>query len=108
MSVSEASCVCVSGGRGLGGAMGVDGGWPPLPTRPQQYCDPASLVQLILLHPKFCVTVLHTSSFLGASKQLFKRLRSLVGLSVGWSVTHSFDFNGLIGLALLFPPFLPF
>ena len=44
MSVSEASCVCVSGGRGLGGAMGVEGGWPPLPTRPQRYCDPASLV----------------------------------------------------------------
>ena len=27
-----------------GGAWGVDRGWPPLPTRPQQYCDPASLV----------------------------------------------------------------
>ena len=23
---------------------GVGGGWTPLPTRPQQYCDPASLV----------------------------------------------------------------
>ena len=23
---------------------GVDGGWKPLPTRPQRYCDPASLV----------------------------------------------------------------
>ena len=23
---------------------GVDGGWTPLPTRPQRYCDPASLV----------------------------------------------------------------
>ena len=31
-------------GRGLGGALGVDGGWLPLPTRPQRYCDPASLV----------------------------------------------------------------
>ena len=30
--------------RGLGGALGVDGGWLPLPTRPQRYCDPASLV----------------------------------------------------------------
>ena len=29
---------------GLGGALGVDGGWLPLPTRPQRYCDPASLV----------------------------------------------------------------
>ena len=26
------------------GDWGVDGGWTPLPTRPQQYCDPASLV----------------------------------------------------------------
>ena len=28
----------------LGGALGADGGWLPLPTRPQRYCDPASLV----------------------------------------------------------------
>ena len=27
-----------------GGAWGVDGGWMPLPTHPQRYCDPASLV----------------------------------------------------------------
>ena len=27
--------------------MGVDGGWLPLPTRPQRNCDPASLVLLI-------------------------------------------------------------
>ena len=32
---------------GLGGALGVDGGWLPLPTRPQRYCDPASLVLFI-------------------------------------------------------------
>ena len=30
--------------RGLGGALGVDERWLPLPTRPQLYCDPASLV----------------------------------------------------------------
>ena len=30
-------CVCVMG-------EGVDGGNTPLPTRPQRYCDPASLV----------------------------------------------------------------
>ena len=35
-------------GRGLGGVLSVDRGWPPLPTRPQQYCDPASLVLLPL------------------------------------------------------------
>ena len=33
-------------GRGLGGAFGVNGGWLPLPTRLQRYCDPASLVDL--------------------------------------------------------------
>ena len=26
------------------GYLGVDEGWIPLPTRPQQYCDPASLI----------------------------------------------------------------
>ena len=31
-----------------GGAWGVDWGWMPLPTRPQQYCDPASLVLFAL------------------------------------------------------------
>ena len=31
---------------GLGGVLGVDGGWLPLPTRPQRDCDPASLVLL--------------------------------------------------------------
>ena len=30
--------------RVLGGVLGVDRGWLPLPTRPQRYCDPASLV----------------------------------------------------------------
>ena len=30
--------------EGLGGALGVDVGWLPLPTRAQRYCDPASLV----------------------------------------------------------------
>ena len=30
----------------LGGVLSVDGGWLPLPTRPQRYCDPASLVYL--------------------------------------------------------------
>ena len=40
----ESFCVCVCVGKGLGGALGVDGGWIPLPTRPQRYCDPASLV----------------------------------------------------------------
>ena len=31
--------------RGLGGALGMHGGGLPLPTRPQRYCDPMSLVQ---------------------------------------------------------------
>ena len=29
------------------GAWGMDGGWMPLPTRLQRYCDPASLVKEI-------------------------------------------------------------
>ena len=31
----------------LGVGWGVDGGWMPLPTRPQRYCDPVSLVSLL-------------------------------------------------------------
>ena len=30
-----------------GGNWGVDGGWMPLPTRPQQFCHPAPLVFLL-------------------------------------------------------------
>ena len=29
----------------VGGALGVDGGWMPLPTRPQRYCDPRHLLK---------------------------------------------------------------
>ena len=29
------------------GVLGVDGGRMPLPTRPQRYCDPASLVLFV-------------------------------------------------------------
>ena len=36
-------------GRGLGGALGVDEGWPSQPTCLLQYCEPASLVALLLL-----------------------------------------------------------
>ena len=37
-------------GIGVGGeAWGVDGSWMPLPTRPQQYCDPESLVNLSVM-----------------------------------------------------------
>ena len=47
--------------RGLGEALGVDGGWLwmgvgcPLPTRPQRHCDPASLVLSLnsLIHSFF-------------------------------------------------------
>ena len=40
-SVLDAICVCLCV---WDGGWGVDGGWMPLPTRPQRYCDPASLV----------------------------------------------------------------
>ena len=36
--------VCVCGNRGRV----VDGGWMPLPSRPQPYCDPASLVEMYI------------------------------------------------------------
>ena len=36
-------------GGGLDGALGVDGGRSPLPTRPKRYCDHASLVLCFFL-----------------------------------------------------------
>ena len=50
----------------MDGGLGVDGGWLPLPTRPQQYCDPDtsqllgtndaySFCKLVL-----CILVMHT------------------------------------------------
>ena len=41
-------CECVAGVVG-GGGCGEAGGWMPLPTRPQRYCDPTSLVLPYLL-----------------------------------------------------------
>ena len=41
LSVYVCVCVCLCV---WDGGWGVDGGWMPLPTRPQRYCDPASLV----------------------------------------------------------------
>ena len=40
---------------GLAGALGVDGGWLPVPTRPQRYCDLVSLV--ICLSGLVCMSV---------------------------------------------------
>ena len=37
--------VCVSVWEG---GWGEAGGWMPLPTRPQRYCDPASLVFIVI------------------------------------------------------------
>ena len=50
-------------GRGLGGALGVDGGWQPLPTRPQLYFDPDTFFCMFFLlkfvrlsnEGKFCI-----------------------------------------------------
>merc|ERR1712105_149225 len=51
---------------GLDGVLGVDGIWLPLPTRPQRYCDPESLVSLFflisLVHHS-CLSVFHCLSF---------------------------------------------
>ena len=41
-SLDDLLCLCVRGED-----WGLVGGWRPLPTRPQQYCDPASLVQTV-------------------------------------------------------------
>ena len=41
ISVLDTFCVCLCV---RGEDWGLVGGWKPLPTRPQQYCDPASLV----------------------------------------------------------------
>ena len=52
------------------GSWGVDGGWMPLPTRPQQYCDPASLVlRWYLLNPssKWRVSVIMVMSMANIS-----------------------------------------
>ena len=38
-------------------AWGIDGGWMPLPTRPQRYCDSASLVLLHLMISQFNISV---------------------------------------------------
>ena len=58
-------CMCVCEGKK--GSLGVNGVRTPLPTRPQQYCDPASFV-----YKKLCPSV-------GPS----------VGLSVGWTIRPS-------------------
>ena len=49
------------------GVWGVDGGWMPLPPRPQRYCDPASLVSL-LYYMSFMVIFSHFKSFSSHSK----------------------------------------
>ena len=41
MRILDTFCVCLCV---WDGGWGVDWGWMPLPTRPQRYCDPASLV----------------------------------------------------------------
>ena len=38
---------------------GVDGAWMPLPTRPQQYCDPVSLVMRVKAQYFFPVEIEH-------------------------------------------------
>ena len=43
MSVSDTLCVCLF----VEGGWGVDGGSMPLPTYPQQYCDPALHVSFL-------------------------------------------------------------
>ena len=55
-SVFDTFCVCLF--VGVGGGCGVNGCWIPLPTRLQQYCDPASLVFLHLVL-RSCLSILN-------------------------------------------------
>ena len=45
-------CLCMEWG------FGVDGGLMPLPTRPQRYCDPASLIIVVVSLMFFCFSCL--------------------------------------------------
>ena len=63
-------CVCEWG------TWGVDGGWMPLPTHPQRYCDPASLVISLM--------ALNTSS-LSALADGWMRIKSTRGRRLGKS-----------------------
>ena len=65
---------------GSGGVLGVVGGWLPLLTRPQRYCDPLSLV-LLSTHSR--------NDFMRVKAGLFSDLS--FGPSVCSSVTFSFD-----------------
>ena len=62
-------CVC-------GGVLRVDGGWMSLPTRPQRYCDPESLVTNTALTLLFFYTFDHPiHSFTQSFHQFLKLIR---------------------------------
>ena len=42
-----------------GGAWGADGGWLPLLTCPQQYCDPVSIVDILSNNADFRYSLWH-------------------------------------------------
>ena len=77
----------------LWGAWGVHGGWMPLPTCPQRYCDPASLVlkymdtSFIFIH---CINSYHVDIF-SIAYNVFYRLKSFLYLIL-FKIAESWNF----------------
>ena len=57
--------VCV-----MGMGMCVDGGYTPLPTHLQQYCDPASLVPIYSMHAILYVMIGESECLSGMAKEV--------------------------------------
>ena len=130
LSVLDAYCVCVW----AGGSLGMDGGWRPLPTCPQWYCDPTSLVYSFFEVAKPILLEIERSKWVDSvilrSDSVI--LRSLKNLMIVFFLAHSlcfpaiycdgplllllflplflfpFLFLSFSFLPLLFPPFFPF
>ena len=64
---------------------GVDGGWMPLPTRPQRYCDPVSLV---LFH----IVVSQLSSLMGLLGQNLLHIVSFLIIVFFLIIVYSLSF----------------
>ena len=81
------------------GSWGVDKGWTPLPTRPQRYCDPASLV--FVFFPLFFSAV-------SCCVQKSSRLRRCRGWPEVSTNTILFYRLFILFFSFLYPFFFPF
>ena len=79
---------------GLDGALGVDGGWLPLPTRPQQYCDPASLVINNFAFSLFSWGRATLKEALSIHWSIHPSIRRSVTLRLKLQITHIYDAAG--------------